>query len=152
MASLPLSAVENVSVTPNQYLDPYVDPKVKAQMIQWVEALRSGRYQQGSGTLQSAKGYCCLGVACAELIPPKLQIREGFDGFLVGQLPAAQYNAPAWLAQVNGEFALRVNAMPGVLGKSIQDSTNLSSLNDNHNWTFQQIANAIEQVFHLKET
>ena len=31
----------------------------------WLEALRSGKYEQGEGYLQNADGqYCCLGVAC----------------------------------------------------------------------------------------
>lgn len=30
----------------------------------WVEALRSGKYQQGSGRLRIGNRFCCLGVAC----------------------------------------------------------------------------------------
>jgi len=30
----------------------------------WVDALRSGKYQQTTGTLHNGKGYCCLGVLC----------------------------------------------------------------------------------------
>jgi hypothetical protein len=38
-----------------------VDPEIKAK---WVEALRSGRYQQATGKLMTEEGYCCLGVLC----------------------------------------------------------------------------------------
>jgi hypothetical protein len=31
---------------------------------QWVEALRSGRYAQGTGQLHKDDRYCCLGVLC----------------------------------------------------------------------------------------
>lgn len=31
----------------------------------WIEALRSGEYEQGRDKLQSEKGYCCLGVAAS---------------------------------------------------------------------------------------
>lgn len=31
---------------------------------QWVEALESGEYEQGIGSLCSEGKYCCLGVAC----------------------------------------------------------------------------------------
>jgi len=31
---------------------------------QWVEALRSGKYQQGKGRLRNGDKFCCLGVAC----------------------------------------------------------------------------------------
>ena len=30
----------------------------------WVEALRSGEYEQTTGFLHTDNGYCCLGVAC----------------------------------------------------------------------------------------
>lgn len=30
----------------------------------WVQALRSGKYRQGRGALNSKNGMCCLGVAC----------------------------------------------------------------------------------------
>ena len=31
---------------------------------QWLDALRSGKYQQTDGYLHSGDGFCCLGVAC----------------------------------------------------------------------------------------
>lgn len=30
----------------------------------WVDALRSGEYQQGKGSLRNDNKYCCLGVLC----------------------------------------------------------------------------------------
>lgn len=36
-----------------------MDPAVKAR---WVEALRSGKYTQTTGTLRSRDGHCCIGV------------------------------------------------------------------------------------------
>lgn len=30
----------------------------------WLDALRSGEYKQGRGTLRSDNNFCCLGVAC----------------------------------------------------------------------------------------
>jgi hypothetical protein len=43
-----------------------MDPTVKAK---WLEALRSGKYAQGAGSLRSTSpsgnnAYCCLGVLC----------------------------------------------------------------------------------------
>lgn len=32
--------------------------------MKWLEALRSGDYEQGKNLLRSDVGYCCLGVAC----------------------------------------------------------------------------------------
>lgn len=36
-----------------------MDPEIKAK---WVEALRSGEYEQTTEILHSKKGFCCLGV------------------------------------------------------------------------------------------
>lgn len=38
-----------------------MDATLKAQ---WVEALRSGKYQQGYGALRKGDQFCCLGVLC----------------------------------------------------------------------------------------
>ena len=38
-----------------------VNPEVKQK---WIDALRSGKYEQGSEKLRSVSGYCCLGVLC----------------------------------------------------------------------------------------
>jgi hypothetical protein len=39
----------------------------------WIEALRSGEYEQGIASLQSGGRFCCLGVLC------DLAIKEGND-------------------------------------------------------------------------
>lgn len=36
-------------------------PDIKSR---WIEALRSGKYSQSTGTLRDTNGYCCLGVLC----------------------------------------------------------------------------------------
>jgi hypothetical protein len=39
---------------------------VKKQLRdEWVKALRSGEYEQGTGTLKYEEKFCCLGVLCA---------------------------------------------------------------------------------------
>ena len=38
-----------------------MNPQVKEK---WVNALRSGWYEQSNGKLRSHQGYCCLGVLC----------------------------------------------------------------------------------------
>jgi hypothetical protein len=40
---------------------PKMNPEVKAK---WLEALRSGEYNQGRNKLRTAEGLCCLGVLC----------------------------------------------------------------------------------------
>jgi hypothetical protein len=38
-----------------------MDPNLKAK---WVEALRSGEFNQTTGRLHDYEGFCCLGVLC----------------------------------------------------------------------------------------
>lgn len=38
-----------------------LNPDVKQR---WIEALRSGKYEQGQGRLRDGDRYCCLGVLC----------------------------------------------------------------------------------------
>lgn len=38
-----------------------MNPELKAK---WLEALRSGRYQQGKTCLRAGDAFCCLGVLC----------------------------------------------------------------------------------------
>lgn len=38
-----------------------MSPEIKAQ---WLEALRSGEYKQGTGYLHRGDEFCCLGVLC----------------------------------------------------------------------------------------
>lgn len=38
-----------------------MDPKIKEA---WINALRSGKYKQTTGSLQNEDGFCCLGVLC----------------------------------------------------------------------------------------
>jgi hypothetical protein len=46
-------------------------PKMKKRFKRkWVEALRSGEYEQASGFLKVGDGYCCLGVL-RDLINPR---------------------------------------------------------------------------------
>lgn len=41
-----------------------MDTKLKKK---WIKALRSGKYQQTSGSLYDGEGYCCLGRLCVVL-------------------------------------------------------------------------------------
>ena len=38
-----------------------MNPEIKAK---WIEALRSGKYEQGQGKLNKNGKFCCLGVLC----------------------------------------------------------------------------------------
>lgn len=54
-----------------------MNAEIKAK---WIEALRSGKYEQGRGRLRSEDNkYCCLGVLCDLIDPGKWVKHEGSD-------------------------------------------------------------------------
>lgn len=83
---------------------------------EWIEALKSGKYQQGSNRLQSGPNtFCCLGVACAVAGIPTEKIVEnnstidieglelGLD-LKFGEIPTYTTNwLPRVLANANDE-------------------------------------------------
>jgi hypothetical protein len=102
----------------------------------WVEALRSGEFEQGRSRLRKGDQYCCLGVAC------ELYRREHPDG-------------PDW-DDVEGEFAfdgcesmlpdvvrdwLELRTPDGDFGNG--DHNTLTYMNDD-GCTFEDIADVIE--------
>ena len=123
----------------------------------WCRALRSGKYNQGTGELEVYKGeYCCLGLGCL-LFTPKGKLERftddsflGFKGTLYGETPEDQNHAPKWLKEINGDFEEKTGF-------------NLSDLNDGgvylgsdaspdynslyHGLSFTEIADCIEAVY-----
>ncbi len=98
----------------------------------WVEALRSGKYQQGDGVLRSDGKFCCLGVACdisglGEWIVEDGNDRYEFDGDIrSGGIPRAMLGYFG-LKETMGEYGL----------------TSLADQNDNGK-PFTEIADIIE--------
>lgn len=115
----------------------------------WVEALRSGEYEQGTQTLEKEGKYCCLGVLC------KVAQKEGIhvnttDGVVDGDSLAAQPHVAEW---ANIDTAGGINApieyIRGFLmgGLNIDSGVLVSHLtqqNDFEKLTFNQIADVIE--------
>lgn len=104
----------------------------KAIAKQWVEALRSGRYEQGRHGLRSAaNNYCCLGVLC-DIVAPD-----------------------AWSADKieHLDYYTHDNYSTGVLsptfrlytGISLERSQILAGMNDSDGASFEEIADYIAQ-------
>lgn len=88
----------------------------------WVEALRSGEYQQGSSCLKDSRNnYCCLGVAC---------VVAGIDP------PAKDWILPEF---ANKEIP-KILIGSGAVSDLVYDC---SSMNDHENKTFPEIADWI---------
>jgi hypothetical protein len=99
----------------------------KENMRKWIEALRSGKYAQTTGSLRRDNGYCCLGIAC---LAAGMTPRAGRFGGAVYFLPK---KAQKWLGISEGN--------PKLVGERA------SVLNDNDRLSFPEIADLIEETY-----
>jgi len=86
---------------------------------QWLDALRSGEYEQGKNYLFNKGTYCCLGVA--------------------GRIAGVDI----------GEYDGRWKAYDEILdkmGMSRKESGNITTMNDEDGLSFHEIANKIEEM------
>ncbi len=95
----------------------------KEVMVEWVAALRSGKYEQGFKMLKSGNTFCCLGVLC-DISPPAL------DWF--GAAPQLNSAIKHWSGMVSGNG-------------NLDDITCLTKLNDSEGYDFAAIADLIEE-------
>lgn len=103
----------------------------KENRRKWVEALRSGKYEQGKGYLCRDGKYCCLGVLC-EVMGLEKKMDSTDEGLVVFGHHLTAALDPHARATVG---------LVSALGTHKSDS--LSELNDS-GLTFAQIADIIE--------
>jgi hypothetical protein len=127
----------------------------KDAIRKWVEALRSGKYQQTTGRLADRNGFCCLGVACEVAIENGLRLRKKESGDSVGTV---EYNDCAgelpdevadWLGlytEGDDEEAFHHLTDPP-LHTADHPKHSAVSWNDEENATFSQIADLIESAY-----
>lgn len=121
-------------------------PEIKKR---WVEALRSGEYQQAKDYLVSPDGYCCLGVLCEIAVQDGVVYREGYEyistseGFDVNNvdLPRAVQRW-AGVSDYYGDGFTSLGS--NVPYKNTDRNADFTELNDEMNYTFDMIADAIE--------
>jgi hypothetical protein len=102
---------------------------------QWVAALRSGKYKQGQGRLQSRDSYCCLGVACAVAENNNILVKyEG--GQFLGVILDYQQDVIDWLNLENESARFSDD-------NNVRNS--LWKLNDCEQLNFNAIADFIEK-------
>lgn len=105
------------------------------QLKKWIAALDSGEYKQGKYKLQHGNEYCCIGVACNELITrDNVVFSEQCGNWIGGSLARDQPNAPQWLKDINIDFQRKTGF-------------GLTDLNDNMGLTFPEIATLLELVY-----
>lgn len=113
-----------------------MDKRIKKM---WVDALRSGEYEQGRGMLKRTQyeydcghevcRYCVLGVLC--------DLYEKETGKEVEHNYFPTFEVAEWAGWVDGYRSPRVE-VNGMRESVLQ-------LNDAHHWTFEEIADLIEE-------
>ena len=104
----------------------------KSIAMKWVEALRSGKYKQGTGELHNKKEntYCCLGVLCA------------INGIIINE------DNSSLIDRIDDREVLGIHTSNGTfLGDDGMFNTSLDSLNDSGNYTFDEIADIIQTIY-----
>lgn len=122
-----------------------MNPEIKAK---WVEALRTGGYAQGKGSLNRLravgtgriKGLCCLGVLCEVGVK---------DGVIDRREELTSSGASYRLIGVDEEVGW-VDTMPSSeisqwAGLDTSAESDLAEMNDDGNKTFAEIADYIEE-------
>jgi hypothetical protein len=100
----------------------------------WVKALRSEKYKQWQGQLRDVKGYCCLGVLC-DIAPKK-----------VGRW-CADDDKIFMSSDKDSSIEFPTKAVKKWAGLTMRQCKQLSHLNDNNRWSFEQIADHIERKY-----
>lgn len=119
-----------------------MDKTIKAD---WLTALRSGEYEQGTGYLKKGNQYCCLGVLCDLAVKAGVIEAPELDGDIDrvylydGNLGSLPNPVMKWSGVSEG----------GMLpeGVEVRGQSQLWKLNDSEGMTFQEIADVIEKHF-----
>lgn len=126
-----ITAIEPVSKEPFEF-----GPKQTA----WLEALESGKYEQGRHLLKKGQSYCCLGVLC-ELDGLKYNDGDGFfeyNGANSNQFLPGDYASSIGLRSHMGEFASMVEYRDAEGLHCCVKA--LTEANDSAGWSFKDIA------------
>ena len=114
-----------------------MNPEVKTK---WLDALRSGLYDQDRGRLRTEAGFCCLGVLC------DLYAEEHKDVHWMTSYVEGEYTflgREGTLPQPVVYWAGLKSSAPSVSYEN--DTYELAELNDSLELSFDEIADVIEE-------
>lgn len=106
----------------------------KEFVTKWVEALRSGEYDQINSSLYDGEGYCCLGVAC---------VVEGIKPKLIGRNYYFEDESCFWPVSMQEKYDMH-NAFDLITNDDIVLYMSFTVMNDTYGFTFDQIADILE--------
>jgi len=122
---------------------------------EWIEALRSGEYQQGKYSLKINEDiYCCLGVLCDKVKPKEWKQREGEEYIIYDEKETLPIEIREILEVEGRGGNFYINSENTELRKILQgvdcddyEYFELAELNDDYGLTFDQIADILEAEF-----
>ena len=132
-----------------------IEQKMNTQIKQkWIDALRSGKYEQGSEKLRSVTGYCCLGVLC-DLYSQEHNVKWEFRGneetnlqpmdywYFDEQSEFLPYSVMDWAKLKTHNPTVRVHCEDSDDEDTRYYTDEIANVNDS-GYDFSQIANIIE--------
>jgi len=128
--------IQKISGTPEQLL----------ARRKWVDALRSGKYAQTTGTLRDQHGFCCLGVACDVSGKGEWAADDPMNGFeYVTKDQHISLTASLGDGEVAEFYGIHANgSFDNEVWKNGRVAHALYQLNDALHWDFPKIADFIE--------
>jgi len=114
----------------------------------WIDALRSGKYDQGSEKLRSVQGYCCLGVLC-DLYSQEQDSEWEFRGIAETNLQPQDY----WYFDGESEFLPEsVKEWAGLPAKNPSVRVDVTEDEDDDDWFYnEEIANLNDSGYTFNE-
>lgn len=107
----------------------------------WIDALKSGKYNQTTGVLHDQYGFCCLGVVC-DVIEPNW---DEDNNYVTGELHFDE-NGNEDIKTLDIELN---DFYRNKLGLTHKQEIILIKMNDKQNKSFIEIAEYLESIFPL---
>lgn len=107
------------------------DEQIPEPIQKWIDALRSGRFEQTTGYLNNDGRFCCLGVACEVAVENGLKVKKDHFG--------------SSIFSYDGESGILPKSVQNWLGMRTRDCGSLPYNNDVLRESFFEIANHIEK-------
>ncbi len=123
------------------YRDRYLEnltEENKERLRNWIKALKSGNYSQAQSNLRTYRGYCCMGVMC-----------DIFDQGRWVESNAGMFIGYEYEYEGTNEFELPHDKIYKLYGVDENLVHQFAEWNDEYNFTFSEIANAVEWFFNL---
>lgn len=112
----------------------------------WLDALRSGEYKQTRTRLENAStgAMCCLGVACKVAMDAGVPVSR-----IVDEYGTAWFNGEDALPPIVVLDWMGINHAGNVVVRTTGEGAMcvVTELNDVHNWDFNMIADAVEEMY-----